>query len=139
TPGMGKTTILSSVSKKIKTKKPSQLVIRVNLNNFTKALDQEATNRSFNEKKKEKAIDFMVDSLMELEIGGFESRLVKWRLTQTGGVVVLFDGFDEISPDYEKVMTQLIRALKRTKVEQIWVTTRPHWREHLEKELRTFA
>src|SRR5699024_7493421 len=49
------------------------------------------------------------------------------------------DGFDEISPDYEKVMTQLIRALKGTRVEQIWVTTRPHWREHLERELGTFV
>src|SRR5699024_6285501 len=69
----------------------------------------------------------------------FESRLVRWRLAQMGGVVVLFDGFDEISPDYAEVVTQLIRALKETRVEQIWVTTRPHWREHLERELGTFA
>src|SRR5690606_10792410 len=69
----------------------------------------------------------------------FESRLVKWKLKQTGGVVMLFDGFDEISPSYEKVMSQLFRALKCTKVEQIWVTTRPHYKEYLERELDTFA
>src|SRR5699024_5458473 len=68
-----------------------------------------------------------------------ESRLVKWRLVQTGGVVVLFDGFDEISPSYAEVVIQLIRTLKETRVEQIWVTTRPHCREDLERELETFA
>src|SRR5699024_4282921 len=126
---------LSSVSKKIKAVNPSYWVIRLDLNGHTEALDEEVEKRSFNG---EEAIDFLVDKLMGLERKSFESRLVRWRLEQTGSVVVLFDGFDEISPSYAEVVTQLIRALKGTRVEQIWVTTRPRWREHLEKELETF-
>src|SRR5690606_14992572 len=107
-PGMGKTTILSSISRKIKEVKPSLYVIRVDLNDHCKVLENETENRSFNEENQEGAIDFLVNRLMDLEKGCFQSKLARWRLTQTGGVVVLFDGFDEISPSYSDVVTQLI-------------------------------
>src|SRR5699024_7898329 len=108
TPGMGKTTVLSSLSRKIKAVKPSQWVIRVDLNDHSQVLEGEMGYRSFDEANQGGAIDFLVDRLMGLQGGCFESRLVKWRLAQTGGVVVLFDGFDEISPSYAEVVTQLI-------------------------------
>src|SRR5699024_9357231 len=40
TPGMGKTTVLSSVSRKIKAVKPSRWVIRLNLNDHSQTLDE---------------------------------------------------------------------------------------------------
>src|SRR5690606_1977076 len=42
TPGMGKTTVLSSLSRKIKAMKPNHWVIRIDLNDHTEVLDEEA-------------------------------------------------------------------------------------------------
>src|SRR5699024_9199239 len=44
-PGMGKTTVLSSLSRKIKAVKPSRWVIKVNLNDRCQVLEDEVGNR----------------------------------------------------------------------------------------------
>ena len=47
-------------------------------------------------------------------------------------IVIMLDGFDEISPFYKQTVIDLLQALRQTAVEQLWVTTRPHLREELE-------
>jgi ankyrin repeat protein len=53
--------------------------------------------------------------------------------------VVLFDGFDEISPMYKEIVIDLLQALKNSAVKQLWVTTRPHMRVTLEDKLQQFS
>jgi ankyrin repeat protein len=51
----------------------------------------------------------------------------------------MFDGFDEISPKYEKTVLDLLQDLNpvnQSWLEQLWVTTRPHLREVLEDKLQ---
>ena len=51
-------------------------------------------------------------------------------------VVVMVDGFDEISPQYKETVLQV---LKKTSLEQLWVTIRPHLREDLEDNLQQLS
>src|SRR5699024_3455908 len=88
TPGMGKTTILSSLSRKIKNKKPNRWVIRVDLNDYSKVLEEEK-DRSFKKDDIENAINFLVDKLTVLTEDPFESRLLRAKMRHTGNVVVL--------------------------------------------------
>jgi hypothetical protein len=53
--------------------------------------------------------------------------------------VIMFDGFDEISPFYKDTVIDLLQALRQTAVEQLWVTTRPHLREELEDKLQQLS
>jgi hypothetical protein len=51
----------------------------------------------------------------------------------------MFDGFDEISPNYKETVFDLLQAvspLKQPWIEQLWVTTRPHLRVELEDHLQ---
>lgn len=50
-------------------------------------------------------------------------------------IILLIDGFDEISPSYSKQTTTLLVSLQATNVHQIWITTRSHQKLHLEHEL----
>jgi NTP pyrophosphatase (non-canonical NTP hydrolase) len=50
----------------------------------------------------------------------------------------MFDGFDEISPNYKETVLDLLQDLNHLKqpwLEQLWVTTRLHLREELEDNL----
>jgi hypothetical protein len=38
-------------------------------------------------------------------------------------VVVMVDGFDEISPQYKDTVIDMLQVLKQTSLEQLWVTT----------------
>lgn len=58
----------------------------------------------------------------------------------TGNLAILFDGFDEICPDYTKEVIQLLSILKTSKVAHLWITSRPYnVLEQLESALGTFA
>jgi hypothetical protein len=54
-------------------------------------------------------------------------------------VVVMVDGFDEISPNYKQPVLDMLQVLKQTSLEQLWVTTRPHLREELEDNLQQLS
>nr|XP_021186034.2 uncharacterized protein LOC110373177 isoform X2 [Helicoverpa armigera] len=55
-------------------------------------------------------------------------------------VALLFDGFDEISPDYTNEVLQMLCTLKSSRVAHIWVTTRSYnVLEQLEGALGTFS
>lgn len=51
-------------------------------------------------------------------------------------LIVMFDGFDEISPDYKDIVTEFLQNLRSMKnVNTVIVTTRRHLKEHLELHL----
>jgi ankyrin repeat protein len=54
-------------------------------------------------------------------------------------IVIMWDGFDEISPYYTDAVCDLLQALRQTAVEQLWVTTRPHLRDELEDKLQQLS
>jgi len=54
-------------------------------------------------------------------------------------VVVMVDGFDEISSSYKETVTDMLQVLKQTPLEQLWVTIRPHLRDELEDNLQQLS
>jgi len=136
TAGMGKSTVLTHISKQIKQKFPSKLVVRIDLNDHTdtlKALEQKHAI-------KENAIEFVSEKLLKLK-PGLELELFKQCCEQKQKIriVIMLDGFDEISPFYKQTLIDLLQALRQTAVEQLWVTTRPHLRQELEDELQQLS
>jgi len=134
--GMGKSTVLTHLSKQIKQKFPNKWVVRIDLNDHTdalKALKQEQIG-------KEKVVEFVSEKLLKLK-PGLELELFKQccEKKQKVRVVIMFDGFDEISPFYKETVNDLVQGLRQTAVEQLWITTRPHLRDELEDKLQQLS
>ena len=123
TAGMGKSTVLTHLSKQIKPKFPAKCVVRINLNDHTDALEALKALKKEHQKNidKKKAIEFVSTELLKMEL--FKQCCEH---KQKLGIVIMLDGFDEVSPSYEETVIDLLQALRQTAVEQLWVTTRPH-------------
>jgi ankyrin repeat protein len=136
TAGMGKSTILTHLSKQIKQNFPAKWVVRIGLNDHTDALSA----LQGEELSKEKSIDFISEKLLKLK-PGLQVNLFKQfcEQKQKVGIVIMIDGFDEICPFYKETVIDLLQALRQTAVEQLWVTTRPHQREYLEDKLQQLS
>jgi hypothetical protein len=136
TAGMGKSTVLTHLSKKIKQKFPAKWVVRIDLNDHTDLL-QTLNQKQIN---KEKAIGFVLAKLLKLK-RGLDLELFKQCCEQEQKVriVIMLDGFDEISPFYKETVLGLLQTLRQTAVEQLWVTTRPNLRNELEDELQQLS
>jgi len=136
TAGMGKSTVLTHVSKQIKQMFPAKWVVRIDLNDHTdtlKALREEQIH-------KENVIAIVSERLLKLK-PGLEMVLFKQccEHIQKVRTVIMLDGFDEISPNYEETVIVLLQALRQTAVEQLWATTRPHLRNELEDKLQQLS
>jgi len=140
TAGMGKSTVLTHLSKHIKHNFPAKWVVRIDLNNHTdalKELEQELKGKTID---KEKAIKFVSGKVLKLK-QSLEVQLFKQCCEQKQKlrIIIMLDGFDEISPSYEKTVLDLVQGLRQTAVEQLWVTTRPHLKNELEDKLEQLS
>nr|XP_046481066.1 uncharacterized protein LOC124218562 isoform X2 [Neodiprion pinetum] len=138
TAGMGKTTILTHFAKRIQEKNPKMWVVRINLNDFTHVLNMEKKSRNVKIGYNESAIEFLINHLLNLN-AELERVILKELITKRGGVALLFDGFDEISPDYDDTVIAVLQAIKGYNAVKLVVTTRPHRQSLLEKTLQTFS
>jgi len=135
--GMGKSTELTRLSNQIKQNFPAKWVVRIDLNDHTDALK---TLEEEEQIDKEKAIEFISEKVLQLK-PGLEMELFKQccEEKQKVRIVIMLDGFDEISPFYKETGIELLQALRQTAVEQLWVTTRPHLRNELEDKLQQLS
>ncbi|HLP34576.1 MAG TPA: ankyrin repeat domain-containing protein [Amoebophilaceae bacterium] len=124
--GMGKTTVLTSLSQKIKEQNPSDWVVRIDLHDHTTALDKIDGKTS--------PVKFLANELLKLKEQSLAQQLFE-EFFKEHRVALLLDGFDEISPTYTDKVTTLLKQLKESPVKQLWVTTRPHLKKNLEAEL----
>ncbi|XP_069675384.1 uncharacterized protein [Periplaneta americana] len=122
-PGMGKSTELSHLALETKQADSATWVVRVNLNEHTRYLSQDQPE----------AVELLLRA-EELNTTFLKSVFVQ-ELQQRGNMIVIFDGFDEISPDYSLKIINILKELTATKIKKIWVTSRPVMQEMLEQEL----
>ena len=134
--GMGKSTALTHLSRQMKKKFPNSWVLRIDLNNHTDELE----NLKKGTIDKEKATEFVSKKLLKLKTE-FDLKLFEHcsEQRQKIRIVLMLDGFDEISPDYGKTVIDLLRTLKSMSVLEFWVTTRPHLRQELENNLQQLS
>jgi len=136
TAGMGKSTVLTHLSKHVKQKFPAKWVVRIGLNDHTvalKELEQEQID-------KEKVVEFLSEKLLKLE-PELEKKLFEQccEHKHKEKVTLMLDGFDEVSPIYKQTVIDLLQTLKQTVVEELWFTARPHLREELEDKLQQLS
>jgi hypothetical protein len=129
-PGMGKSTLLTYMAEQEKIVKPYIWIIRIDLVNMVDEF--------------KKYDDFEVIQLIEVitlnaEHKYFESNILKYKIFFEGNIYFLFDGFDEISPQYTLKVLMLLNKLKETKIDKIVITTRPHLKKELEKRFNTIS
>jgi hypothetical protein len=106
-------------------------VERIDLNDHTDALNTLQGKHI----DKEKAIEFVSEKMLKFQRGvGLALFKECFELKQKVKIVIMLDGFDEISPHYKQTVLALLQALRQTAVEQLWITTRPQLGEVLEKK-----
>nr|CAH0106782.1 unnamed protein product [Daphnia galeata] len=128
--GTGKSTILSNYYEKIKQENPDTWVIRIDLLDYSKELRFSPVNQ-------QSAIEFFMDIFAKNS--PFARTLMTHRFQTDGRIVVMLDGFDEIGDELREKMLQLITAIKLTKVDALYLTTRSHLKEELQEKLFQFS
>jgi ABC-type cobalamin/Fe3+-siderophores transport system ATPase subunit len=97
-PGMGKSTLLTHLAKETRKSHPDIWIVRVNINNYTRILNELKTNGC----DENGAMKFLTESaqIKKTDSLNFERRLFDNTCSSTGNMVVLIDGMDEVSPFY---------------------------------------
>ncbi len=132
-PGMGKSTTLTRLSDQ---NLESAWVIRLNLKDFRRAIIY-PLNRDEQRGLSLEVVKF----LSTVEYEGLNSALVQGLLHYNlysmtlRPLLLLFDGFDEINEQQEKIIP-LLQFLKEKTSARVWVTTRFHKMEELENQHR---
>jgi hypothetical protein len=134
--GMGKTTVLNQLSKRIKQKFPAHWLVRISLNKYTNQLEAQKGKTL----DKDRVLEFVSKEVLKLE-SDLEKELFEksFKGNEISEVVIMVDGFDEISPKYNKSVLDMLHVLKQTSIQELWVTTRPHLREELEDNLQQLS
>jgi ankyrin repeat protein len=136
-PGMGKSTFLSYMEREIKQCERVVWVLRINLHEHTRAFE----NTDFKIGDIDKCSTFLCNAAHSPEQDALN--LVKiiflQALKTTGNMVILLDGFDEISPEYSRKVEVLIREVTERTPSKIWVSSRPSCRLKLQEIMTKFA
>ena len=129
-PGMGKTTFLSHMEHEIKKRNAAVWVLRINLNEHTSALD----DIKFEVECIDKCKMFLWGAAHKPEKAALTmtKHIFLQALEQTGKMVIILDGFDEISPYYTQKVNTLIKAIRDKTASQIFVSSRFSHRQDLE-------
>jgi len=136
-PGMGKSKFLSYMEHVIKKWRPSVWVLRINLNEHTNDLE----NVKFDQGIIEKCKEFLWSAARSNKQDALNvtKEMFLQALEKTGKMIIILDGFDEISPDYSSKVEILIRGIRDETASKIWISSRSSHRQNLEDILGKFA
>lgn len=126
--GSGKSTMLSSITLKLKKEKPHFWVTRINLHEHVVAFEEQSIYHP---------PEFVFKYLLKRkdsaeERGAFEYKLFQ-KLYEASRMIILLDAVDEVAPKFVQQVSTLIHMLSE-KI-QLWITTRPHLKNDLENIL----
>ncbi|XP_069699656.1 uncharacterized protein [Periplaneta americana] len=126
-PGMGKSTEIINLAHEFKRNDPACWVVTLILNDHTDYLSGHQVS----------AIDLLIKAAKF--DSAFQISLFEFELNNGGNIVILTDGFDEISPNYSDMVLNTLRQLTSYKFKQLWITSRSVMRKMLEKEFSCLA
>lgn len=145
--GMGKSTVLTSIAKEMRQNNQNAWIVRIDLNDHASTVQAPHSLNRINFKRDdiEKCIEFVPKMIVRGKADApdikLQRKLLEESLRKTQfrykkpPILILLDGFDEISPSYTEKTIILLEALKETDIDQLWITTRPH--DHLQNELNS--
>jgi hypothetical protein len=128
--GMGKSSLFCKLAQALKKNNPHHWIFNLELDNHSAALDKLTKTKLYNPND---AVDFVAEKIMKLE-SIFEKKHFVRSCTETGKVIFLIDGVDEIFSSYGEEVVELVKLLAQTKIKKIFMSTRPECCERLEKE-----
>lgn len=127
--GTGKSTVLTNIAITVKKNNPHLWVIRIDLNDYTKFLKE-----LLEKNRKSVTVMELLNSKNGTEL---TNHLEESVFAIREKIVLLLDGFDEISPDYtELILGLLAQCQKEANFAKIVITTRPHVTNQLEENLQ---
>ncbi len=133
--GTGKSTVLSYYYNQIKKEKPDHWVIRMNLVDYLKSLPQ-LDSKQIDQLN---GIEFLKNHLPNVKNSRFAQSLLNYRIKNGDRIVIMLDGFDEIDTQRQNKVIDLIKSLRLTELNALYITTRSHCNEKLEKPLNHFS
>ncbi|KAK4011707.1 hypothetical protein OUZ56_020825 [Daphnia magna] len=134
--GTGKSTMLSNYYRKMRNEKPDDWIIKMDLVDHIGAL------RQFNPDEVDQqveAIKFFITNIPNVRESPFAQSLLRYKLQTGDGIVVMLDGFDEIPIQCQDKCISLIKAIRLTNLNALYITTRPHLNGKLQDSLFQLA
>jgi hypothetical protein len=128
--GMGKSSLFCKLCEVLKEHEPDCWIYKLDLNDHSEALD-ELTNMKLQSPKE--AVRFIGQQVIKFK-SNFERNHFTDSCFETGKVILLVDGFDEIFGSYGDEVLDLIKLLAQTKIKKLLISTRPECCERLEME-----
>ncbi|XP_052562210.1 uncharacterized protein LOC120413312 isoform X2 [Culex pipiens pallens] len=142
-PGMGKSTLLTWLAAQMKNDNLASWIVRINLLDCSAQFDQ--WNKNNTTLRNEQVLNFLMNHLnfqesdSTSEVESFERKVFRW-FCDHQKICFLFDGFDEISPNYTSMATTLIQICRDNFAGKLWVTTRfGEFQKELEEILKVDA
>ncbi|XP_069682158.1 uncharacterized protein [Periplaneta americana] len=134
-PGMGKSTYLTCLAQNLKQADPTCWVVRVNLNDHIILL-KEISLSAFST---EECVSFLYKCVRIFSDFYFEEHLFRSSFMENRKMIILFDGFDEISPTYKDEVLTVINCIISMRKQILWVTSRPTFKDELEEALNILS
>jgi predicted NACHT family NTPase len=115
-PGMGKSTFLTHLASETRECHPDLWIVRVNINNYTRILDELKKNGC----DQKGVIKILTKAAQIKESDGvlLEGQLFNYTYNSTENMAVLIDGVDEVGPDYTEEVIQIMKLLFKTKIKE---------------------
>lgn len=127
--GNGKSWIMKNYEKTWREKSPLKWVNFVDLKQFIEEFKAHVMN-----KENPKFSSFFVDKILKPKTD-FEGKMFK-NFYENGNVCILFDGFDEIAPNYADFVSQLAQSFESNGGNQLWIATRDYFEVNLQQKLQ---
>jgi len=124
--GNGKSWAMKNFTKILRERNPTSWVTYVDLKQFIDQFEAQKSEPEFS--------TFMIKYILNLQ-QNFEEKVFQ-KFYNNGKVFILFDGFDEIAPNYAQVVSNLAENFQQNGGNQLWIATRDYFEVDLKKKLK---
>lgn len=126
--GAGKTVAFQRLTTEIKQKYPNYWISYIDLKDYTKL---------YNDDKKLKNVEKFLEEILNLnsEINEFERKIFE-EFYNLGNVVLLWNGFDEISPKYSAFILNIVESIRQNSKNVQYICTRPLYSKQLHSKFK---
>ncbi|CAG9800736.1 unnamed protein product [Chironomus riparius] len=127
--GSGKSWIMKNFANVLRKQNPKTWVTYVDLKLYIEDFRASKCNTTF--------LDFFTEKIFKTK-NKFEVKIFL-NLYKSGKVNILFDGFDEIAPNYADFVLQLAEYFESNGTNQLWIATREYFKIDILKKLKIDA
>ncbi|KAL7012239.1 hypothetical protein ACKWTF_014709 [Chironomus riparius] len=124
--GNGKSWAMKNLSKTLIKENPTSWVSYVDLKQFIDQFKAQQDEPDFS--------SFMVEHIL-MPQQQFEAKIFQ-KLYKDGRIFILFDGFDEIAPNYAEFVSKLAQNFQQNGGNQLWIATRDYFEVDLMEKLK---